>query len=202
MSVHLLKPCYCPCLEILLENFSFSGNKHLDSIITAWKLWSPRLTSARTLSNAASSLCSSLLQSIQKALFSVSLTFAGYQPVLTGQQGFQGLMGVQQSSHGQGVMSSQQGTPVQGVMVSYPTMSSYQVRAYSWKRPGHKLPLSRANTTGHSLGWAVSRVMDAWPVRTSVDLDWDIGEKVCRCHSKCLGFPILNWICSHITSYS
>ncbi|XP_075820468.1 cAMP-regulated phosphoprotein 21 isoform X4 [Microtus pennsylvanicus] len=52
---------------------------------------------------------------------------AGYQPVLTGQQGFQGLMGVQQSSHGQGVMSSQQGTPVQGVMVSYPTMSSYQV---------------------------------------------------------------------------
>ncbi|XP_049995596.1 cAMP-regulated phosphoprotein 21 isoform X5 [Alexandromys fortis] len=52
---------------------------------------------------------------------------AGYQPVLTGQQGFQGLMGVQQSPHGQGVMSSQQGTPVQGVMVSYPTMSSYQV---------------------------------------------------------------------------
>ncbi|XP_057624300.1 cAMP-regulated phosphoprotein 21 isoform X5 [Chionomys nivalis] len=52
---------------------------------------------------------------------------AGYQPVLTGQQGFQGLMGVQQSPHGQSVMSSQQGTPVQGVMVSYPTMSSYQV---------------------------------------------------------------------------
>ncbi|XP_038177324.1 cAMP-regulated phosphoprotein 21 isoform X6 [Arvicola amphibius] len=52
---------------------------------------------------------------------------AGYQPVLTGQQGFQGLMGVQQSPHGQGVMSNQQGTPVQGVMVSYPTMSSYQV---------------------------------------------------------------------------
>ncbi|XP_013202011.1 cAMP-regulated phosphoprotein 21 isoform X3 [Microtus ochrogaster] len=52
---------------------------------------------------------------------------AGYQPVLTGQQGFQGLMGVQQSSHGQGVMSGQQGTPVQGVMVPYPTMSSYQV---------------------------------------------------------------------------
>nr|XP_048279535.1 cAMP-regulated phosphoprotein 21 isoform X2 [Myodes glareolus] len=52
---------------------------------------------------------------------------AGYQPVLTGQQGFQGLMGVQQSPHGQGVMSSQQGAPVQGVMVSYPTMSSYQV---------------------------------------------------------------------------
>ncbi|XP_076433340.1 cAMP-regulated phosphoprotein 21 isoform X5 [Peromyscus maniculatus bairdii] len=52
---------------------------------------------------------------------------AGYQPVLSGQQGFQGLMGVQQSPHSQGVLSSQQGAPVQGVMVSYPTMSSYQV---------------------------------------------------------------------------
>ncbi|KAL6058543.1 hypothetical protein STEG23_022460 [Scotinomys teguina] len=50
-----------------------------------------------------------------------------YQPVLSGQQGFQGLMGVQQSPHSQGVLSSQQGAPVQGVMVSYPTMSSYQV---------------------------------------------------------------------------
>lgn len=52
---------------------------------------------------------------------------AGYQPVLSGQQGFQGMMGVQQSAHSQGVMSSQQGAPVHGVMVSYPTMSSYQV---------------------------------------------------------------------------
>ncbi|XP_032766756.1 cAMP-regulated phosphoprotein 21 isoform X4 [Rattus rattus] len=52
---------------------------------------------------------------------------AGYQPVLSGQQSFQGLMGVQQSAHSQGVMSSQQGAPVHGVMVSYPTMSSYQV---------------------------------------------------------------------------
>ncbi|XP_028642932.1 cAMP-regulated phosphoprotein 21 isoform X11 [Grammomys surdaster] len=52
---------------------------------------------------------------------------AGYQPVLSGQQGFQGLMGVQQPAHSQGVMSSQQGAPVHGVMVSYPTMSSYQV---------------------------------------------------------------------------
>ncbi|XP_059123131.1 cAMP-regulated phosphoprotein 21 isoform X6 [Peromyscus eremicus] len=52
---------------------------------------------------------------------------AGYQPVLSGQQGFQGLMGVQQSPHSQSVLSSQQGAPVQGVMVSYPTMSSYQV---------------------------------------------------------------------------
>ncbi|XP_021027160.1 cAMP-regulated phosphoprotein 21 isoform X9 [Mus caroli] len=52
---------------------------------------------------------------------------AGYQPVLSGQQGFQGLMGVQQSAHSQGVMSGQQGAPVHGGMVSYPTMSSYQV---------------------------------------------------------------------------
>ncbi|XP_021063601.1 cAMP-regulated phosphoprotein 21 isoform X11 [Mus pahari] len=52
---------------------------------------------------------------------------AGYQPVLSGQQGFQGLMGVQQSAHSQGVMNGQQGAPVHGVMVSYPTMSSYQV---------------------------------------------------------------------------
>lgn len=48
MSVDLLKPCYCPCLEILSENFSFPGNRHLDSTITAWKLWSPRLMSACT----------------------------------------------------------------------------------------------------------------------------------------------------------
>ncbi|XP_062970997.1 cAMP-regulated phosphoprotein 21 isoform X4 [Cynocephalus volans] len=52
---------------------------------------------------------------------------AGYQPVLSGQQGFQGLVGVQQPPQSQSVMSSQQGTPVQSVMVSYPAMSSYQV---------------------------------------------------------------------------
>ncbi|XP_010627968.1 cAMP-regulated phosphoprotein 21 isoform X14 [Fukomys damarensis] len=52
---------------------------------------------------------------------------AGYQPVLSGQQGFQGLMGLQQPPQSQSVMSNQQGTPVQSVMVSYPTMSSYQV---------------------------------------------------------------------------
>nr|XP_020736230.1 cAMP-regulated phosphoprotein 21 isoform X12 [Odocoileus virginianus texanus] len=52
---------------------------------------------------------------------------AGYQPVLSGQQGFQGLMGVQQPAQSQGVMSSQQGTPVQSVMVSYPAVSNYQV---------------------------------------------------------------------------
>lgn len=67
------------------------------------------------------------------------------------------------------------------------------------EKPGHKLTLSRANTTGHSLWWVVSRIVDAWPVHTSVDLDWDReGEKVCRCHSKCLGFSMLNWICFHI----
>ncbi|XP_023575539.1 cAMP-regulated phosphoprotein 21 isoform X4 [Octodon degus] len=52
---------------------------------------------------------------------------AGYQPVLSGQQGFQGLLGVQQPPQSQSVMSSQQGAPVQSMMVSYPTMSSYQV---------------------------------------------------------------------------
>ncbi|XP_019583238.2 cAMP-regulated phosphoprotein 21 isoform X3 [Rhinolophus sinicus] len=52
---------------------------------------------------------------------------AGYQPVMSGQQGFQGLMGVQQPSQSQSVMSNPTGTPVQSVMVSYPTMSSYQV---------------------------------------------------------------------------
>ncbi|XP_027441955.1 cAMP-regulated phosphoprotein 21 isoform X11 [Callorhinus ursinus] len=52
---------------------------------------------------------------------------AGYQPVLSGQQGFQGLIGVQQPPQSQSVMSNQPGAPVQSVMVSYPTMSSYQV---------------------------------------------------------------------------
>ncbi|XP_006869232.1 PREDICTED: cAMP-regulated phosphoprotein 21-like isoform X2 [Chrysochloris asiatica] len=52
---------------------------------------------------------------------------AGYQPVLSGQQGFQGLMGVQQPPQSQSMMSNQPGTPVQSVMVSYPTISSYQV---------------------------------------------------------------------------
>ncbi|KAM4842075.1 cAMP-regulated phosphoprotein 21 isoform 2-T8 [Thomomys bottae] len=52
---------------------------------------------------------------------------AGYQPVLSGQQGFQGLMGLQQPPQSQGMVNSQPGAPVQGVMVSYPTMSSYQV---------------------------------------------------------------------------
>nr|XP_035134099.1 cAMP-regulated phosphoprotein 21 isoform X7 [Callithrix jacchus] len=51
---------------------------------------------------------------------------AGYQPVLSGQQGFQGLIGVQQPPQSQTVMNNQ-GTPMQSVMVSYPTMSSYQV---------------------------------------------------------------------------
>uniref|UniRef100_A0A2K5VWE9 cAMP regulated phosphoprotein 21 n=1 Tax=Macaca fascicularis TaxID=9541 RepID=A0A2K5VWE9_MACFA len=51
----------------------------------------------------------------------------GYQPVLSGQQGFQGLIGVQQPPQSQNVMNNQQGTPVQSMMVSYPTMSSYQV---------------------------------------------------------------------------
>lgn len=53
--------------------------------------------------------------------------FTGYQSLLSGQQGFQGLMGVQQPPQSQGMMSSHQGTPVQSVMLSYPTVSNYQV---------------------------------------------------------------------------
>nr|XP_060637669.1 cAMP-regulated phosphoprotein 21 isoform X2 [Anolis sagrei ordinatus] len=52
----------------------------------------------------------------------------GYQSVLPNQQqGFQGLMGMQQSTQSQNLMNSQQGNQVQGMMVQYPTMSSYQV---------------------------------------------------------------------------
>ncbi|XP_029445479.1 cAMP-regulated phosphoprotein 21 isoform X9 [Rhinatrema bivittatum] len=54
---------------------------------------------------------------------------AGYQAVLPNQQqGFQGLMGMQQSPHNQNLMNNnQQGNQVQGMMVQYPAMPSYQV---------------------------------------------------------------------------
>ncbi|NXQ74075.1 cAMP-regulated phosphoprotein 21 isoform X7 [Molothrus aeneus] len=53
---------------------------------------------------------------------------AGYQPVLPSQQqGFQGLMGMQQPPQSQNLMNNQQGNQVQGMMVQYPAMSSYQV---------------------------------------------------------------------------
>ncbi|XP_056340269.1 cAMP-regulated phosphoprotein 21 isoform X11 [Oenanthe melanoleuca] len=53
---------------------------------------------------------------------------AGYQPVLPNQQqGFQGLMGMQQPPQSQNLMNNQQGNQVQGMMVQYPAMSSYQV---------------------------------------------------------------------------
>ncbi|NXK93908.1 ARP21 protein, partial [Formicarius rufipectus] len=53
---------------------------------------------------------------------------AGYQPVLSNQQqGFQGLMGMQQPPQSQNLMNNQQGNQVQGMMVQYPAMSSYQV---------------------------------------------------------------------------
>ncbi|NXP90730.1 ARP21 protein, partial [Passerina amoena] len=53
---------------------------------------------------------------------------AGYQPVLANQQqGFQGLMGMQQPPQSQNLMNNQQGNQVQGMMVQYPAMSSYQV---------------------------------------------------------------------------
>ncbi|XP_063181546.1 cAMP-regulated phosphoprotein 21 isoform X4 [Chroicocephalus ridibundus] len=53
---------------------------------------------------------------------------AGYQAVLPNQQqGFQGLMGMQQPPQSQNLMNNQQGNQVQGMMVQYPAMSSYQV---------------------------------------------------------------------------
>ncbi|NWR17001.1 ARP21 protein, partial [Emberiza fucata] len=53
---------------------------------------------------------------------------AGFQPVLPNQQqGFQGLMGMQQPPQSQNLMNNQQGNQVQGMMVQYPAMSSYQV---------------------------------------------------------------------------
>ncbi|XP_066848530.1 cAMP-regulated phosphoprotein 21 isoform X17 [Anser cygnoides] len=54
--------------------------------------------------------------------------YAGYQPVLPNQQqGFQGLVGMQQPPQSQSLMNNQQGNQVQGMMVQYPAMSSYQV---------------------------------------------------------------------------
>ncbi|XP_039192848.1 cAMP-regulated phosphoprotein 21 isoform X3 [Crotalus tigris] len=53
---------------------------------------------------------------------------AGYQSVLTNQQqGFHGLIGMQQSPPNQNLINNQQGNQVQGMMVQYPAMSSYQV---------------------------------------------------------------------------
>lgn len=85
--------------------------------------------------------------------------FAGYQPVISGQQGFQGLMGVQQPPQSQSVMSNQTGTPVQSMMVSYPTMSSYQVHISGMEIVGYKVLLAQTGTMGPSLnrvvGWVV-----------------------------------------------
>ncbi|XP_036926657.1 cAMP-regulated phosphoprotein 21 isoform X1 [Sturnira hondurensis] len=77
---------------------------------------------------------------------------AGYQPVLSGQQGFQGLVGVPQPPQSQGVMSNQPGTPVQSVMVSYPTMSSYQVPmtqgSQGLPQQSYQQPIMLPNQTG------------------------------------------------------
>ncbi|XP_055489734.1 cAMP-regulated phosphoprotein 21 isoform X1 [Leucoraja erinacea] len=52
----------------------------------------------------------------------------GFQPVLPNQQqGYQGVMGVQQLPQSQNLLNNQQGNQVPGVMVQYPAMSSYQV---------------------------------------------------------------------------
>lgn len=99
-------------------------------------------------------LCSSWHNQFKKWFF-----FAGYQPVLSGQQGFQGLLGVQQPPQSQSVMSNQTGTPVQSVMVSYPTMSSYQVHISSLEIMGHKVALAKVEAMDMSLclvvGWVV-----------------------------------------------
>lgn len=59
----------------------------------------------------------------------------GYQPVLPNQQqGFQGLMGMQQPPQSQNLMNNQQGNQVQGMMVQYPAMSSYQVLGGALKK--------------------------------------------------------------------
>lgn len=100
------------------------------------------------------------MQPVQKVVF----FFAGYQPVLSGQQGFQGLIGVQQPPQSQSVMSNQPGAPVQSVMVSYPAMSSYQVHISSL---GNLEGLE--SSTGQSGGceyvpcWVVSGVVGAMP---------------------------------------
>ncbi|XP_045153576.1 cAMP-regulated phosphoprotein 21 isoform X1 [Echinops telfairi] len=76
---------------------------------------------------------------------------AGYQPVLSGQQGFPSLMGVQQPPQSQSVMSNQ-GTPVQSMMVSYPTMSSYQVPmtqgSQGLPQQSYQQPIMLPNQTG------------------------------------------------------
>ncbi|XP_053323364.1 cAMP-regulated phosphoprotein 21 isoform X3 [Spea bombifrons] len=52
----------------------------------------------------------------------------GSQSVLSNhQQGFQGLVGIQQPPQSQSSMNNQQGSQVQGMMVQYPSMPSYQV---------------------------------------------------------------------------
>lgn len=198
MSVDLLKPCYCPCLEILSENFSFPGNRHLDSTITAWKLWSPRLMSACTWAMPQALSVPASYNPFRRLFFfclsylcrlPASLDWSAGLPRPDGSTAVPSWPGCDEQS------ARNPSAGRDGLLPNHVFLSGVCLQL---EKPDHKLPLSRVNTTGHSLCWAVSRVMDAWPVHTSVDLDWDIGEKVCRCHSKCLGFPMLNWICSHI----
>lgn len=78
---------------------------------------------------------------------------------MSGQQGFQGLMGVQQPPQSQSVMSNPTGTPVQSVMVSYPTMSSYQVHISGMEIVAYEVLLAQAEAVGPSpcrvVGWVV-----------------------------------------------
>lgn len=80
-----------------------------------------------------------LLPLQSKRVFEAVFLLPGYQPVLPNQQqGFQGLMGMQQPPQSQNLMNNQQGNQVQGMMVQYPAMSSYQVlgcfcwRVFNW----------------------------------------------------------------------
>ncbi|XP_069071030.1 cAMP-regulated phosphoprotein 21 isoform X3 [Pleurodeles waltl] len=78
---------------------------------------------------------------------------SGFQPVLPNQQqGFQGLMGMQQPPQSQNMMNNQQGNQVQGMMVQYPTMSSYQVPmtqgSQGMPQPSYQQSIMLPNQTG------------------------------------------------------
>lgn len=110
ISVNTLGPPSCPLSE---AKTALLGSRHLDNTAPVGR---------RRCLRPEASLLSSWHNQFKRRFF-----FAGYQPVLSSQQGFQSLLGVQQPPQSQSVLSSQAGTPVPSVMVSYPTMSSYQV---------------------------------------------------------------------------
>lgn len=178
MSVDLWKPCYCPCLGILLENFILRKQRpgqHKHHMETA-------MSETHKCSHAEQCHKLSLFQPLtihsEGSFFSLSLL-----PLQVTSQSWL----VSRASKAWWEYSSHLMARVWWAVSKEP-----QCRAW-WSptqpcllircvpaagKPGHKLTLSRGNTTGCSLWWVVSRVMDAWPGHTSVDLDWDIeGEK-------------------------